>query len=72
MNIKKIKLLHDKDYIKTMNDKIDKIKRKYALSVYNIQNIHNIPDDQIQLIINDKLFQETLLIKRQVNFVFMF
>ena len=52
-----------------MIDKIDEIKRQYALSVYDIENILNIPDDQIQFIINDQLVN---WIKRQVNFVFMF
>ena len=54
-------LLHDKDYIKLINEKIDEIKRQYALPVYDIENIQNIPDDQIQFTINDQLFLETLL-----------
>ena len=56
-------LLHDKDYIKLINEKIDEIKRQYALPVYDIENIQNIPDDQIQFTINDQLFLETLLME---------
>ena len=56
-------LLHDKDYIKLINEKIDEIKGQYVLPVYDIENIQNIPDDQIQFTINDQLFLETLLME---------
>ena len=52
--------LHDKEYIKIINNKIDEVKRQYALPVNDIENI---PDQQIQFTINDQLFQETLLIE---------
>ena len=29
-------LLSDKDYLRTMNNKIDKVKKQYALPVYNM------------------------------------
>ena len=57
-------LLYNKDYLKIINDKIEDIKKKqYALPVYDIENIQNIPDQQIQFIINDQLFLETLLME---------
>ena len=51
------------DYIKTINDKIDEIKTQYALPVYDIEHIQDIPDNQIQFTINDQLFLETLLME---------
>ena len=56
-------LLTDKDYLETMSDKIDEVKKQYALPTYNIDQINNIPDDQIQFVINDQLFLETLLME---------
>ena len=56
-------LLQDIDYIKTINDKIDEIKTQYALPVYDIEHIQDIPDNQIQFKINDQLFLETLLME---------
>ena len=56
-------LLYDKDYLKLINDKIEDIKKQYLLPVYDIENIHNIPDQQIQFTINDQLFLETLLME---------
>ena len=41
-------LLHDIEYIKIINNKIDEVKRQYALPVYDIEDIENIPDQQIQ------------------------
>ena len=52
--------MHDIEYIKIINDKIDEVKRQYALPVYDIENI---PDQQIQFTINGQLFLETLLIE---------
>ena len=56
-------LLNDKDYIEIINNKIDEVKKQYALPVYNMDQINNIPDDQIQFVINDQLFLETLLME---------
>ena len=56
-------LLNDKDYIELINNKIDEVKKQYALPVYNMDQINNIPDDQIQFVINDQLFLETLLME---------
>ena len=39
-------LLNDKDYIEIINNKIDEVKKQYALPVYNMDQINNIPDDQ--------------------------
>ena len=56
-------LLNDKDYIEIINNKIDKVKKQYAVPVYNMDQINTIPDDQIQFVINDQLFLETLLME---------
>ena len=46
-----------------MNNKIDKVKKQYTLPIYNIDQINNVPDDEIQFVINDQLFLETLLME---------
>ena len=56
-------LLNDKDYLKAINNKIDEVKKQYALPVYNMDQINNVPDDEIQFVINDQLFLETLLME---------
>ena len=56
-------LLNDKDYIEIINNKIDEVKKQYALPVYNMDQINSIPDDQIQFVISDQLFFETLLME---------
>lgn len=56
-------LLNDIEYINTINNKIKEIKQQYALPVYNLDNLDNIPDDEIQFVIDDQLFLETLLME---------
>ncbi|MEW8544166.1 MAG: endonuclease/exonuclease/phosphatase family protein, partial [Candidatus Thiodiazotropha sp.] len=56
-------LLNDIDYINTINDKIKQVKQQYALPVYNLENIDNIPNEEIQFVVNDQLFLETLLME---------
>ena len=54
-------LLYDKEYLECIRDVILNVKKQYAVPVYNMDNIHNIPDENIFLTINDQLFLETLL-----------
>lgn len=49
-------LLHDLDYLELINKLILDIKRQYALPVYHLENISNIPDSDIQFMISDQLF----------------
>ena len=56
-------LLHDAEYLKVINDKITDIKMQYALPVYNRDNIEQISDNEIQFVINDQLFLDTLLME---------
>lgn len=56
-------LLTDMAYLNTMNKKIIEIKQQYALPVYNMDEIQNIPDNEIQFTINDQLFLEILLME---------
>ena len=46
-----------------MNNEIDEVKKQKALPVYNIDQINDVPDDEIQFVIYDQLFLETLLME---------
>ena len=46
-----------------MNNKILDVKKQYALPVYNIDEIDNIPNTEIQFNINDELFLDVLLME---------
>ena len=50
-------------YLNTMNKKIIEIKQQYALPVYNMDEIQNIPDNEIQFTINDQVYLEILLME---------
>ena len=56
-------LLTDPDYLKQINKKIEDIKLQYALPVYNLDEINNIPNKEMQFLINDQLFLDTLLME---------
>ena len=56
-------LLKDIDYVTSINKTIDEIKLQYSLPVYNIDQINEINNEDIQFIINDQLFLETLLME---------
>ena len=56
-------LLTDKEYLDIINKHIKEIKRQYAIPIYNLEEIENIPDQQIQFTINDQLFLDLLLME---------
>ena len=56
-------LLHDKNYVELINNHITEIKKQYALPIYNLENINNIDDINLQFTINDQLFFEILLLE---------
>ena len=56
-------LLTDTEYLKIINSKLLEVKKQYCLPVYNVDTIDEIPDDELQLAINDQLFLETLLME---------
>ena len=60
-------LLHDITYFQVIKDKINDVKKQYATPIYDLENIHKIPDkipdSEIQFTINDQLFKETLLME---------
>ena len=56
-------LLRDKKYVENIKETISKVKRQYALFVYNEENLDKVPNDQIQFQISDQLFFETLLLE---------
>ena len=56
-------LLSDIEYISIIKEKIDEIKSQYSVPVYETDCIKDIQNDQIQFLINDQLFLETLLME---------
>ena len=67
-------LLRDKHYVEMIKEKLMDIKEQYAVPVYNLGNINNISNQNIQFILNDQLFQETILMKigGENNILFIF
>ena len=49
--------------MKQINEKIMETKKQYALPVYNHDEIDSIPNREIQFMINDQLFLDTLLME---------
>lgn len=56
-------LLNERQYIKMINNHIKEIKRRNAVPIYVQNFINEIPDSEIQFMVNDQLFLETLLIE---------
>ena len=56
-------LLRDKEYIKTVKNVISQTKHQYAVPIYDEQSIDKIPQSEIQWLINDQLWLETLLME---------
>lgn len=56
-------LLQDIEYIEAIRQIVSNIKAYYSLPIYNKSNIENITDEEIQFIIDDQLFLETLLLE---------
>lgn len=52
--------LQDIEYIEAIQQIVSNIKAYYSLPIYNKSNIENITDEEIQFIIDDQLFLETL------------
>ena len=44
---------------------IGRIKKQYAVPIYAQDNFNDIPAEDLQFIINDQLFLETLLMERR-------
>ena len=56
-------LLKDKTYISMKKQFILDVKKQYAVPVYNLDNIENIPDELIEFQMNNQLFFEVLLME---------
>lgn len=56
-------LLKDKVYVETIKTVIKKVKKQYALPVYNLDNIEQISNSNLKFSISDQLFFETLLME---------
>ena len=54
-------LLKDTEYLKTINHLIGEVKMEYALPVYNLQNLPNFDDTDVQFTVSDSNFLEMLL-----------
>ena len=56
-------VLEDIEYVNLINLKINDVIQQYCLPVYNIKNVLNIDRLEVQFVINDQLFSETLLME---------
>lgn len=56
-------LLKEPQYIEMINNHIKEIKRQYTVPIYVQRIINEIPDSEIQFMVNDQSFLETLLIE---------
>jgi len=56
-------LLSDIEFLRVINTVIEDIKRQYCIPIYNLDTLNEIEDSQIQFVINDQLFLETLLME---------
>ena len=56
-------LLKETDCVNEIKKVIRSTKEQYALPVYNIDNIHEIPDSELQFTISDQLFLDVLLME---------
>lgn len=56
-------LLKDKEYVYLIKEKIKYVKQQYACPVYNFENIEKLDDNNIQFIISDQSFLDTLLME---------
>ena len=56
-------LLEDSEYITLVKNKINTLKERYAVPVYNFENLHDIQESDLHLSINDQLFLEVLLME---------
>ena len=56
-------LLNDIEYLNIVNEKITEVKRQYALPIYDPEGIKNVPNEELQLVINDQLFLDVLLME---------
>ncbi len=56
-------LLKEEEFLKKVTDSIAKVKKIYAASPYNRDNINDINSRDLELTIDDQLFFETLLLE---------
>ena len=56
-------LLKDKAYVKVIKELIEHIKHQYSVIIYESEQIKTIPARDVQFIISDQLFFETLLME---------
>ena len=56
-------LLYDKNYVNLIKLCIHNVKKQYSVPLYNFDNIDTISNQDIQFVINDQLFFETLLME---------
>ena len=59
-------LLTDTEYLKIINSKMQNVKKQYCSPVYNHDAIDEIPDHELQLVINDHLFLETVMMEIRI------
>lgn len=58
-------LLVDKKYIKIVKQIFLDVEKQYSCFVHDKYDISSVPDDNIQFIISNQLFLDTLLMKKE-------
>ena len=56
-------LLKDKTYVDIIKNTILELKKQYCVKVYDMDNIANVGNDEIQFVINDQTFFEMVLLE---------
>ena len=56
-------LLKDQEFVNEINNVITKIKQQYAIPVYNTEKLDSIPLDEIEFVISNQLFLDTLFME---------
>ena len=56
-------LLRDKEYVQKIKQCINRVKTQYAVPVYNLEKMNEVPNDQLTVSISDQLFFEVLLME---------
>ena len=56
-------LLYDKDYVTLVKETMDRVKKQYAVFVYNYESLKSVDNLDIHFNIDDQLFLETLLME---------
>ena len=65
-------LLKNPEYLEMINKTIEDIKKQYMIPIYNVNNLGEIDNSEIQFTIDDTLFLEMLLLKMREKTICFF